>query len=243
MHSDIHTPEESLAQLKPQPLSEELLARLDDAMCAASSSENHITSTKAEKEPSLEEILEHLQPAPASAELLDRLDSAMSRWHESVPIEEKIVTLSSDSQTQPQPKKERKPWIGWKSAAAVAALGVSMAFVSEHRVTDPAENVANSSEISSGAIIQPARLIPANAQAHQLQSARIQRASYNFTQQDANFVGLSERGLMVAEDGKIYRCIEATFNDQYRFQAASTDGTLTIEKPRREIILEPVVAD
>ena len=65
----------------------------------------------------LEEELKKLSPLGMPDDMISRLDSAMARWHEHVPVEEKIVPLNQE------PAAATGNWLGWRSVAAVAVMG------------------------------------------------------------------------------------------------------------------------
>ena len=71
----------------------------------------------------LEEELKKLSPQGMPDDMISRLDSAMARWHEHVPVEEKIVSLN------PEPAESTGNWLGWRSVAAVAVMGAAVALV------------------------------------------------------------------------------------------------------------------
>ena len=55
----------------------------------------------------LEEELKKLSPLGMPDDMISRLDNAMARWHEQVPVEEKIVPLNQEPE-----KKETTGWAG-----------------------------------------------------------------------------------------------------------------------------------
>ncbi|MDA7497641.1 hypothetical protein N8465_01080 [Akkermansiaceae bacterium] len=99
MDMDSSTLESELKKLVPTPLQDSLLDQLDDAMAAAgnevSPSNEKIIVTALDTDLSdLEESLRRLVPYGVPENLISRLDDAMARWHEEVPVDEKIVEIN-----------------------------------------------------------------------------------------------------------------------------------------------------
>ena len=64
-------------------------------------------------------------------DMIGRLDEAMSRWHEEVPLEEKVISI------YPNEVKERSSWLGLRSVAAWPIAWDSPAWGSEPRGSAP----------------------------------------------------------------------------------------------------------
>ncbi len=81
----------------------------------------------------LEAHLELLAPAGISSDVLSRMSEAMDRWHEHVPVEEKVVSFDSSEpvlETSNNGDTTRKSGLNiYAAAAAVALLGAAAALV------------------------------------------------------------------------------------------------------------------
>ena len=87
--------EEELAQLVPSALPVLLLDQLDDAMSLTADKATSAPLVTANPELSnLEESLKGLIPHGVPEDMIQRLDRAMLRWHEEVPVEEKVVPIT-----------------------------------------------------------------------------------------------------------------------------------------------------
>ena len=120
---DSITLENELKKLVPASLHGSLLDQLDSAMVAAvtemSLSDEKIIVASSDTELSdLEECLRRLVPYGVPENLISRLDDAMARWHEEVPIDEKIVEINPDV------KRSSSSWYGIRSVAAVRDHGL-----------------------------------------------------------------------------------------------------------------------
>ena len=110
----------------------------------------------------LEEELKKLSPLGMPDDMISRLDNAMARWHEQVPVEEKIVPLNQEPE-----EEKRNNWLGWRSVAAVAVMGAGLAFVSNGTsLTEdpPVVNSASNNSNSYGGIATTA-FTPSDARA------------------------------------------------------------------------------
>jgi|GEM_PF-513609 len=233
MDSDIHTLEESLTQLNPQPLSADLLGRLDSAMTQAATSTAPSEDLFTESDSDLIKLLEGLTPSQTSPDLISRMDRAMANWHESVPVEEKVIEMKRS------PKSEN--FLGWKSAAAVAALGAVMAFTTTGEQSSGVNEIVNGMEgISSPGLNG---LEPELARSH---SRNIRPASYDgaFKQHESRteLIDSTERGLLWAPDGSLLGCLEVKVTSQLDFRNDRGEG-LVIKKPGTKIILKPLKVD
>jgi hypothetical protein len=128
---DSITLENELKKLVPIPLQDSLLDQLDDAMSDAAneispSSEKIIVAALDTDLSDLEEGLRRLVPYGVPENLISRLDDAMSRWHEEVPVDEKIVEINRVV------KRGKSSFSGIRSVAAVAILGAVVAIFSSN---------------------------------------------------------------------------------------------------------------
>lgn len=151
MNSDSEILEATLLEIEPVGLSPELFSRLETAMDAAAADQRAMD--RAEDAPMADEeevlvSLRDLEPVAMSEELFSRLDSAMENWPASVPVEEKVVAMPFRRRFLGQPGGG----MGWRSAAAVAVLGVGLGvLVSTPKAFAPNEDAAqtDANEVSS----------------------------------------------------------------------------------------------
>lgn len=208
--------ESELKSLKPIALSDCLLDRLDSAMAEQAlmrgdlDQEVIITSIDPELA-RLEESLRSLSPNGMPNDLINRLDSAMQKWHEEVPLEEKVV------QMHPK-KREKDQWLQLRSVAIVSLLGALLALV---------WNGSNSSS-STGEMVQD-----------QVVDARsVTPVQFVSKDAQASVVSANDHGLIWTKDGQPLRCIEVEV--QHRLEFESHDGVrLTLEEPKREMRIVP----
>ncbi len=146
---DSSTLESELKKLVPAPLQDGLLDRLDDAMTAAVieaplSNEKIVVAALDTDLSDLEESLRRLVPYGVPENLISRLDDAMARWHEEVPVDEKIVEI------KPGVKKGNSSWYGIRSVAAVAFLGGVAAILSSNSFSGPARVTERIPDLTNG---------------------------------------------------------------------------------------------
>ena len=124
MNPESETLEATLSELAPAELSPMLFDRLHSAMVDAAA-EQRQSSSADDALATAEEVLvglRSLEPMALSPALFERLDTAMESWHETVPVEEKVVAMPFRRRFLGKPGGG----MGWRSAAAVAALGVGL---------------------------------------------------------------------------------------------------------------------
>ena len=73
----------------------------------------------------IEDQLDQLAPAAMPDDMLARMEQAMEKWHEHVPVEEKIVPFEPVQQD----KGSLRTFNTWASAAAVALISVGSSFL------------------------------------------------------------------------------------------------------------------
>ena len=205
---DIQTVENELKQLAPLKLSGDLLDRLDGAMCQAQSEQNSEID-----DPELE--LAELVPLVAPDDLLERLDAAMSRWHETVPVEEKVISLEEKT-------AEKSGFLQWRTAAAVALFGASAALYStQDRSPQPTVTQSPVTSRAPGAVAL-ATFQPRNA------SARV--------------VDYREGQVISNGNGQALRCVAVKVANEVSFRNAKVEK-VTVKKPQFKVIFVPVDVD
>lgn len=216
MDQELINIEEELACLTPIALTDGLLSQLDNAMVTAvgevSSPEEEVIITSTDPElAGLEQSLRSLSPHGMPDDLIARLDSAMQKWHEDVPIEEKVVPL------HPQEEKSGH-WLGLRSVAAVGLLGaVSALMWNGGTATTVADESPRIPVLTNGAVT-PVQFVSKDAR--------------------ASVVSTNDHGVIWTKDGQPLRCIEVEVNNSLEFEA-DNGVLLTLEEPKREIRVVP----
>jgi len=220
MDMDSITLENELKKLYPAPMSESLLDRLDGAMASAvegiSRREEKIIVASSDGELSaLEESLRGLVPYGVPADMISRLDDAMARWHEEVPVEEKIVAI------HPEVVDRRSSWLGIRSVAAVAVLGAGAAILSSNPFSQSEPVAERIPDLSNG-----------------------NTAPVVFTPEDAraSVVSAKDHGVVWTKGGQPLRCLEVHVNNELQF-VNERGEKLIIEQPKREVTFTPVKFD
>lgn len=221
MDQELTEVEAELLRLTPAALPEGFLFRLDVAMMSeavkvSEPAEEVIVPTCDPELTDLEEGLRGLAPFGMPDDLIARLDQAMQRWHEDVPIEEKIIPMHPASEA-------KSHWFGLRSVAAVAVLGAAVALIpGTLKKSDSA--VADSPRI-------PVTTVDAIAPA-------------SFVSRDAHssVVSANDHGVIWTKNGKALRCLEVEVKDSLEF--VNDDGDhLFIEKPKHEVRFVPLNFD
>lgn len=217
---DSITLENELKKLVPIPLQDSLLDQLDDAMSDAAneispSSEKIIVAALDTDLSDLEESLRRLVPYGVPENLISRLDDAMSRWHEEVPVDEKIVEISRGV------KRGKSSFSGIRSVAAVAILGAVVAIFSSNIFYEPDRVAERIPDLTNG-LTTPVVFIPKNAH--------------------ASVVSAKDHGVVWTKGGQPLRCLEVHVNNKLQF-VNERGEKLIIEQPKREVTFTPVKFD
>ena len=217
---DSITLENELKKLVPIPLQDSLLDQLDDAMSDAAneispSSEKIIVAALDTDLSDLEEGLRRLVPYGVPENLISRLDDAMSRWHEEVPVDEKIVEINRGV------KSGKSSFAGIRSVAAVAILGAVVAIFSSNIFYEPDRVAERIPDLTNG-LTTPVVFIPKNAR--------------------ASVVSAKDHGVVWTKGGQPLRCLEVHVNNKLQF-VNERGEKLIIEQPKREVTFTPVKFD
>jgi hypothetical protein len=163
----------------------------------------------------LEEELKKLSPLGMPDDMISRLDSAMARWHEHVPVEEKIVPLNQD------PAESTGNWLGWRSVAAVAVMGAGVAFISGGG--NPPANPSVASSMSEARVgISTAAFTPSDAR--------------------AKILSTNDVGVIWTKSGQAVRCMEVNATNTVYFQNEEGEQVI-VEQPTREVVFLPAKID
>lgn len=217
---DSITLENELKKLVPASLQGSLLDQLDGAMVAAvtemSLSDEKIIVASSDTELSdLEECLRRLVPYGVPENLISRLDDAMARWHEEVPIDEKIVEIN------PGVKSSSSSWYGIRSVAAVAILGACAAIFSSNLFSEPNRVAERIPDLTNG-LTTPVVFTPKDAR--------------------SSVVSAKDHGVVWTKGGQPLRCLEVQVNNELQF-VNERGEKLIIEQPKREVTFTPVKFD
>ena len=221
MEAEVNVVKETLKDLKPLPLSGTLLDRLAGAMEQVgaeekSEEETIIHATLNQELLALEERLKDFVPHGMPENMIGRLDEAMSRWHEIVPLEEKIVPMIPRETVA---KKSYRP--EWRSVAAVALLGVGAAFLISQDQGTPSSPSARV-PVGNAGRTTPVVFIPGEA--------------------SSSVVSASDHGVIWTKDGLPVRCLEVEVKNQVYFTNERGEK-LILEQPKREVMFTPVELD
>lgn len=212
--------EEELAQLVPSALPVSLLDHLDDAMSLTADEATSVPLVSVNSELSnLEESLKELVPHGVPEDMIQRLDRAMLRWHEEVPVEEKVVSI-----IPPVEEVSKSSWLGIRSVAAVAVLGAGSAFLMNRppAAPDTVVEVPRTPVFTNGMTSTPVAFTPDDAR--------------------ASVVAANDHGVFWTREGRPVRCVEVQVNREVSF-VNERGEKLTIEEPKTEVRFLPVEFD
>ena len=174
----------------------------------------------------LEDQLAQLGGATMSEEMITRMANAMDRWHEELPVEEKLVPFDADEKAieRVAKKTSRKPM--WAAAAAVALLGILSALVIPEASN---QGFAGSNFIGA---VQPAAVktsAPRN----------VWVVPDSLTHRVTN---TTESGIVMSENDTLHRHIRIEYLDTIKV-LDDQGREIEIERPGVEVVLLPVVTD
>lgn len=214
--------ENELRKITPVGLSGALLDRFSDAMEEAAAEvreeQNKVVEARLDDElSSLESSLRRLVPHGMPENMISRLDEAMSRWHEKVPLNEKIVPLKSLNKTR---KRSVRP--GWGAVAAMVVTGAGAALLTSEKA-DPARAATQRLPVRTESNTAPVVFTPGDAR--------------------ASVVSANDRGILWTEDGRPVRCVEVELQNEVHFKNPLGEKLVFAEPKKREVILKPVKFD
>lgn len=167
----------------------------------------------------IEAELAKMSPHSVPENLVARLDEAMCHWHESVPVEEKIISLGESVPVS-------QSWFQWRSAAAVAFLGAAAAVYFSGN-NQPAEHVP---------VVQQ-RIIFGDQG-----GGGVSNATFTPRGARAKVVGYQDRGYIKNSSGQTLRAVAVKVSNQVDYKNANGDHA-KVEKPTMEWIFVPVQSD
>ncbi|MBK1853920.1 hypothetical protein JO972_03035 [Verrucomicrobiaceae bacterium 5K15] len=235
--------EAQLAALVPCSLSVETTLRVEDAMHAA------IEEKHDEELQSLESHLGQLAPAGMSADLVTRMAEAMDRWHEYVPLEEKLVPFGDHDEPLSEPaaetivpmRRKSSSYGMYAAAAAVALLGAAAALVMPH-MNQPAANavIADAGSAADLAPTPKASPVIDSGNLHSVDVSTAPREAWvepgSLSHDITNTI---DAGVMITRDNVPHRSIRIEYVD--RVKLIDEDGReIQIDRPGVQYMLIPV---
>lgn len=223
MELDTTQLEEELKALKPVALSDGLLDRFDLAMLEQTGEREEEKIIVASCDPqlaALEESLKDLVPYGIPEDMISRLDEAMSRWHEEVPVEEKVVPMHIEI----EPARRESSWLGLRSVAAVGLLGAGLAFM----MSEPqASSVAETQKIPVTNVVDSRQVTPVVFTSNNARSS---------------VVSANDHGVVWTRTGSPVRCTEVHVRNRVFF-VNEKGQKIILELPKREMRFTPVKFD
>jgi len=169
----------------------------------------------------LEEELSSLVPHGMPEDLISRMDDAMCRWHETVPLEEKVISIQPTQETS-QKNQPKRSWFSWSDAAAVALLGAASALW----MTQSGNHEMSTAQQT----VMP------------FTTSEIVPSSFKPLSTEANVVGATQRGITRLADGSPARCVEVEVSQQMSFINDAGERVI-LKNPQVEILLMPIQTD
>ncbi|MCP5536199.1 MAG: hypothetical protein H7A51_08195 [Akkermansiaceae bacterium] len=217
--------EQQLSSLVPSSVPQSLLGSMEQSMSVTDTN----ASSASHGFDELEVHLGHMAPATMPTDMLNRMVRAMDRWHEQVPVEEKVVPFGESGGDRTSAGKKSSGGM-LAAAAAVAMLGAAMALVSPHFLNDSSSqestpvagvNRPDNSALSMVGHVEPhdAWLIPDSL-------------SHNVT-------NTSDNGVIIAGDNTPHRCIRVDYIDRVKVQD-DQGREFEIKRPGVRYMLLPV---
>ena len=234
--------EAELTALVPSAMPEEFVSRMDamfDHPMIDAAVDMHDAELK-----NLEEHLELLSPAGMSSDVLTRMTEAMERWHEHIPLEEKLVPFGqvADPESISQKRSKKTNHVNmYGAAAAVAMLGVVAALVAPNFskgktspvVSTSVENFDQSGNPNLAGISTPSDLKTVEV-SNAPRDAWLVPGSLTHDVTDT-----SDAGVLMTSDNIPHRSIRIDYID--RIKVLDEDGReIEINRPGVQYMLIPV---
>lgn len=216
--------EQQLQTLVPCSIPQGMMNRIEQSMLATGES-----SPPAEDDfDDLEIHLGHIAPTAMPEDMLGRMVRAMDRWHEHVPVEEKVVPFGEKQTSTAERQQARKRMFA--AAAAVALLGAVTALTLPRFSKDP--------QISTASV----------ASTHTITHDPGNTVMVDVAPRDALFLPdslshkvtkTSDHGVVMTRDNTPHRCIRVDYIDRIKVQ--DDEGReIEIERPGVDYMLLPV---
>lgn len=171
----------------------------------------------------IEDQLEQLSPAAMPDDMFARMEQAMEKWHEHVPVEEKVIPFEPV-------QKDRgglRVFNTWASAAAVALIAAA-SFVVFNGGDESEPTIANSLPLTTDPIAQ---VVPAQNVAGVVPASN--------TEFDSSVTRASKDIITYDAKGRPMRVMQVEFEDEVTVRGR--DGkTYKVKQPRIEYYAVPV---
>lgn len=237
--SDLLALERQLCSMVPARLASSAMARLDRVASTVCLGEEGVCEELA----NLEQHLGKVAPSAMPEGMLSRMAEAMDRWHEGLPLDEKVVLFEEAEKEMPAQRstaKQQKASRGGMvaAAAAVALLGAVTALMLPRNDAPTAATIAagikNSStkaEKTSVAVMESPSVIASTVEPRDtwlLPDSLSHQVTHT-----------SDRGVVLSGDSIPHRCIQVDYVEKLKAQAE--DGSeIELERPAVEYYLIPV---
>ena len=219
--AELREVESLLSALTPVSVPSALLDRLVDS---ANNYEDLSFSDSVDSEfVDLERQLSKIGNAAMSEEMITRMANAMDRWHEELPVEEKVVAFGD----QPEATKKASRKAVWSAAAAVALLGSLSALVvpefnsnspAQAEVASPIQN-SQSSLVATSSTPRNAWVVP-DSLTHKV-------------------INTTESGIVMLENDAPHRRIQVEYLDTIKV-LDDQGREIEIERPGVDVVFLPV---
>jgi len=223
LNAELQELESKLSTLTPIAMPTDLIDSLGQSM------DGQLTDYSSEDADfdDLEEQLNQLGNITMSEEMITRMASAMDRWHEELPVEEKLVPFGEavanvDKISEKQPRKAI-----WAAAAAVALLGALSALVT------PGPDNGELADMSLVEAAQPMELVAVSPP----RNAWVVPDSFTH-----KVINTTESGIVMSEDNTAHRRIHVEYLDAVTV-LDDHGREIEIERPGVEVVLLPVVTN
>ena len=221
--------ENQLQSMKPLALSGELIRNMSERMDAMN--EEALTQDEVKE---LEEGIAMMATPELPEEILDRMVKAMDRWHEGVPVEEKVVSFDG---TSPSPKlsevevsSQTRFW-KYSAAAAVALLGSAAALLIPTNDQGSQVITNNINTVEDGHIVPN---VQSNPVIIPPEDAWLVPDSFSH-----NVMNTKEQGIIFSEDNKAHRLIQLEYVDKVKLLDKNGDE-IEVSSPGVTNILLPL---
>ncbi len=246
MKEEMKNLEGELIKLEPEPLSEALYLRLNQAMQRA---HQEATTSQELSLEELEQTLEKLAPSGLSHGFLSRMDTAMQEWQEEGEKEAKIVPFSGEQasntepaetwRSQPQGQQAGRFW-NYASVAAVALFGGLLALtLPEQSQNSPSSAPQLSRVDQSDRIVSSTALAKGREERQVTKSSQLHPVQLTRSSADRNIIGISSEGVRKNHHDQPCRCLKVEYVDVIEMR--NSDGKqIKIEEPKIEYLYIPI---
>lgn len=168
----------------------------------------------------LEQQLSQLGGSAMSEGMITRMADAMDRWHEELPVEEKLVPFGNEGKGVQKASKSG----AWAAAAAVALLGVLSALVLPSFDTNKVAQLDSTNSVSTASLVRTSA--PRDAWV----------VPDSFTHKVTN---TTDSGIVMSEGNKPCRSIRVEYVDTVKV-LDDQGREIEIMRPGVEVVLLPV---